>query len=117
MPARTLNNFLAGFLYGETKEYLEPDKVITVENDQRNSNKRQDHRRRHEIETTKIEGERDNAKEVVILHVTSPKRKEKSTFSWFEEFTVEWSKTLIHKRQKNTEKENNDEHLRGKFIT
>jgi hypothetical protein len=117
MPARTQNDFLAGFLFGETKENLKADKMITVQNDQRNSNKKQDHRRRHEIETTNIEEERDDRKEVTVLHETSPKRKEKSTFSWFEEFTVEWSETLIHKRQKNTEKGNNDEHLRGKLIT
>ncbi len=71
-----------------------------MQNDQGNGNKKQDHRRRHGIETTKSEGERNDEKEVTVRHETSPRRKEKSTFSWFEEFTVEWSETLIQKRQK-----------------
>ncbi len=71
-----------------------------MQNDRSNGNIRENHPRRHEIETTKSEGERADIKEVTVRHETSPKRTERSTFSWFEEFTLEWSETLIQKRQK-----------------
>ncbi len=95
MPARTLNDFFAGFFYGHSKEDLEVDMRITVQNDRRKSSRRQSHRRKANIETTKIGGKGDNGQEVTVRHETTPQRKEKSVFSWFEEFTVEWSETFI----------------------
>ena len=35
-----------------------------------------------------------------------PGRKEKTAFSWFEEFTMEWSETYILQKQKTTRREN-----------
>ena len=97
MPARTLNDFFAGFFYGQAKEDLEVDMAITVQNDRRKSNRRQSHRGKGNIETIKIGGEGDKEQEVTIHYQTAPKRKEKLTFSWFEEFTMEWSETFISK--------------------
>ncbi len=71
--------------------------VITVQSDRRKSNRRQSRRRRGNIETIKIGGEGDKGQEVTIRYETAPKRKEKSAFSWFEEFTMEWSATFISK--------------------
>jgi hypothetical protein len=56
MPARTLNDFFAGFFYGQTKEDLEVHMAITLQNDRRESNRRQNHRRKGNIETIKLEG-------------------------------------------------------------
>jgi hypothetical protein len=99
MPARTQNDFFAGFFYGRTKEDLEVDMRITVENDRRRTSRRQSHRRRMNtnIETTRIGGEEDNGHEVTVRCETAPQRKEKSAFSWFEEFTVEWSEAFVSK--------------------
>ncbi len=68
---------------------------ITVENNRRRTGRRQGHRRRTNIETTRIGGEEDNGQEVTVSYETAPQRKEKLAFSWFEEFTVEWSETFI----------------------
>ena len=97
MPARTLNDFFAGFFYGRTKEDLEADMAISLENenDRRRSSRRQSHRRKTNVEPIRIGGEVDKGQEVTIHGRTALPRKEKSTFSWFEEFTVEWSETFI----------------------
>jgi hypothetical protein len=97
MPARTLNDFFAGFFYGRTKEDLEVPMAITLQNDRRKSNRRQNHRTKGNIETIKIGGRGDKGHEVTVRYETAPQRKEKSTFSWFEEFTTEWSETFISK--------------------
>jgi hypothetical protein len=59
MPARTLNDFFAGFFYGQTREDLEVDTAITVQDERRKNNRRQSHRRKGNIETIKIGGEGD----------------------------------------------------------
>jgi len=46
----------------------------------------------------KIGGGRDIGQEVTVHCRTAPQRKEKLTFSWFEEFTMEWSETFILKK-------------------
>ena len=100
MPARTLIDFFAGFFYAQTKEGLEVDMRITVQNDLRKSNRRQSPRRKGNIETTKIVGEGDNGQEVTVRCETALQRKERSTFSWLEEFTIEWSETFLSKNYK-----------------
>ncbi len=72
---------------------------ITLQNERRKSNTKQSPRRETSIETTRIGGERDSGQEVTVRYGTVPQGK-KSTFSWFEEFTVEWSETFIHEKQK-----------------
>jgi len=98
MPARTLNDFFCGLFYGEAKEGLEVAMAISLENDQRRSNRRQSHRRKTNMELIKIGGEVDKGQEITVHYVTTSQRKEKSTFSWFEEFTMEWSETFILKK-------------------
>ena len=100
MPARTLNDFFAGFFYGRTREDLGVDMAISLQNDRRksNSNRRQRHRTKGNMEPIKIGGEVDKGQEVTVHYGTAPQRKEKSTFSWFEEFTMEWSETFILKK-------------------
>ena len=56
MPARTLNDFFAGFFYAQTEEGLEVHMRITVQNDLRKSNRRQTPRRKGNVETTRIAG-------------------------------------------------------------
>ena len=80
------------------KEELEVDMAILLENDRRRSNRRQNHRREGNLESIKIGGDVDKGREVTIHYGTAPQRKEKFTFSWFEEFTVEWSETFILKK-------------------
>jgi len=105
MPARTLNDFFAGFFYGRTKEDLGVDMAVSLENDRRKSNRRQSHRREGNIEPIKIGGEVDR-EQVTVHYGIAPQRKEKSTFSWFEEFTMEWSETFTLQKQKTTRREN-----------
>ncbi len=68
------------------------------ENDRRRGNRRPSHPRKTNMEPMKIGGEVDKGQEVTVHHGTAPQRKEKSTFSWFEEFTMEWSETFILKK-------------------
>ena len=95
MPARTLNDFFAGFFYGQTEEGLEIDMRITVQNGRRKTGGRQSPSREDNVKTAKITGDRDNGQEVTVRSETVLERKERSTFSWLEEFTVEWSETFI----------------------
>ena len=95
MPARTLNDFFAGFFYGQTEEGLEVDMRITVQNDRRKTGGRQSPSRKDNVRTAKITGDRDNGQEVTVRCETVLERKERSTFSWLEEFTIEWSETFI----------------------
>lgn len=100
MPARTLIDFFAGFFYAQTKEGLEIDMRIKVQKDLRISTRRESPRRKGNIETTKIVGDGDNGQEVNVRCETALQRKERSTFSWLEEFTIELSETFISKNYK-----------------
>jgi hypothetical protein len=95
MPARTLNDFFAGFFYGQSKEDLEVKMEVAGQNDWRKSDKRQSHRRKGNIGIMKIGEEGDRGQEITVRYKTVPRRKDESTFSWFEEFTIEWSETFI----------------------
>lgn len=75
--------------------------AILLENDRRRSNRRQG-RGKGDLEPIKI----NKGQEVTVHHGTGPQRKENSTFSWFEEFTTEWSESFILKKQKTTRREN-----------
>ncbi len=68
---------------------------ITVQDGRKKSKRKQNHRGKPNIETTKIEGGGDDRQEVTVHCKPALQRKQKSTFSWFEEFTVEWSETFI----------------------
>ncbi len=72
--------------------------AILLENDRRKSNSRRSHRRKGNTEPIKIRGEVDKGQEVTVHCGTAPPKKGKSAFSWFEEFTMEWSETFILKK-------------------
>ena len=100
MPARTLNDFFAGFFYGQIKADLEVKKANTRQNDRRKDIRRESSRRKGDIKTIKIEGKGDKEQEVTVHHETAPQMKEKSTWTWHEEFAVEWSEAFITKKRK-----------------
>ena len=75
MPARTLNDFLAGFFYGQAKKYLEVDMRITLLNDWRKSNRRLSPRRKSNIETPRIGGEGGSGQKVTVRYEPAPSRK------------------------------------------
>ena len=95
MPARTLNDFFAGFFYVQTEEGWEVDMRITVQNGWRKTGGRQSPSRGDNVKTAKITGDRDNGQGVTVRSETILERKEGSAFSWLEECTVEWSEAVI----------------------
>jgi len=73
----------------------------TRQNDRRKGIRREVSRRKSEITTIEVEGKKeDKEQEVTVRHETAPQTKEKSTWSWHEEFAVEWSETLITRKKK-----------------
>ena len=98
MPARTLNDFLAGFFYGLHKAGLEVKMAMTAESGRRKGNRRKSTRREGDLDITKIEG--DKGQEVAVRHVTVSRRKEMSIWDWHDEFAVAWSETFITKKRK-----------------
>jgi len=61
-------------------------------------------RRKGDIEKIKIEGERDKEQEVTVRHETVPPKRASSVWSWHEEFTAEWSESLISTKGKEIRK-------------
>ena len=72
--------------------------AITGQNDRRKGNRRQSTRRKGDIEVIRIEGDKEQA--VAVRHETVLQRKERSIWSWHEEFVIAWSETLITKKRK-----------------
>jgi len=70
---------------------------ITVQNGRRKSGGRESPGTRGNVKTAKIADEGDNGQEVTVRCDTALQRKERPTFSWLEEFTIEWSETFISK--------------------
>ena len=68
-------------------------------------NRGQTHRRRGNIEITKIGGEGDEVRVVTVSHETISRTEETSVWSWHEEFAVAWSETFIAKRRKRNPRE------------
>jgi hypothetical protein len=58
-------------------------------------------KRLSKVEEIRTEKEGDKKREIVVLHKTLPQKEKRSVWSWFEEFAMEWSETLITKRKKN----------------
>jgi len=115
MPARTLNDFFAGFFYGQRKAGLEVKMAMTGESDRRKGNRRQGTRKRGDIKITRIGG--DKEQEVTVCHETVSGRKEISIWGWHEEFAIAWSETFITKKEEEIqEKEKDYEHLCRKLI-
>ena len=64
MPARTLNDFFAGFFYGQIRVDLEVKMAIPLQKSKK------------QVKEIKVEGEWEKEKEVVVRHeIVSPKWK------------------------------------------
>jgi len=72
----------------------------TRQNDRRKGIRREVSRRKGAITTIEVEGKEDKEQAVTVRHETGPQTKEKSPWRWHEEFTVEWSETLITRKKK-----------------
>ena len=99
MPARTLNDFFAGFFYGRIKANLRVKMKNTGQNDRRKGARRESNRRKTDTETIKTERKEDKEQEVTVCRESAPQTNEKSTWSWHEEFAVAWSETFITKKK------------------
>jgi len=91
MPARTLNDFLAGFFCGENEALGE---VKMTERSYQGDGKA-------DMKRIKVEGKGDKEREVTVRHI-SPRWEGKSTWHWEEGFTREWSKTYLTSNRKRT---------------
>ena len=103
MPARTLNDFFAGFFMANVR--TEAKMATTKRSNRRIGNRRQGHHRTGNIEITKIAWEGDKERLVAVSHGTVPQTKEASIWSWHEEFAVAWSETFITKKRKHNPRE------------
>jgi hypothetical protein len=72
----------------------------TRQNDRRKDTRREGSRRKGDVRTIKIDGKEDKEQEVTVRYETAQETKEKSTWSWHEDFVVEWSETFITKNRK-----------------
>ena len=57
----------------------------------------------------KIVWAQDNEQELTVRHETAPVKNRKSAFSWFKEFTMEWSETFIQELEKKSEEKEDHE--------
>jgi hypothetical protein len=89
---------LCGLFCNRRKAGLEVKMAITGQNDRRKNNRRQDTRRKGDIKVIRIEGDKEQS--VAVRHENVSQRKERSIWSWHEEFVIAWSETLITKKQK-----------------
>jgi hypothetical protein len=53
-----------------------------------------------DVKIIRVEGEEDKEREVIVRHETVPRKKERSMWSWHEEFAVGWSESLITRKRK-----------------
>ena len=80
MPARTLNDFFAGFFYGPIKANTEAKMVMTHEGQWKG-----------DVRIIKVEAQGDKGKEVLVRHeIVPPKQK---TWS-YGNVSREWNRTL-----------------------
>ena len=80
MPARTLNDFFAGFFYGPIKANREVKMVMTHEGQWEG-----------DVRIIKVEAQGDKGKEVIVRHEIIPLKWK--TWS-YENVSREWSRTL-----------------------
>ena len=72
--------------------------AIPGQNDRRKGNRRQGTRRKGDINVIRIGGDKEQA--VAVRHETVSQGKERSIWSWHEEFVIAWCETLITKKEK-----------------
>ena len=99
MPARTLNDFFAGFFCGQRVASLEVKMAMTRQSDRRKGDRRQGTRRKGDVRIIKIKGEGDKGQEVTVRHLGVSQEKDSSVWSVHEEFTREWCETFIRKKR------------------
>jgi hypothetical protein len=80
------------------------DMTTAGQTNKREMSRRQSHRRKGDIEITKIGGEGSKRQEVTVRYETPARGKEKATRSWFEEFALEWSEIFMPKKKKTNAK-------------
>ena len=73
--------------------------AITRQSDRRKGDRRQSTRRKGDVTIIKIKGEGDKGQEVTVRHLGVPKKKDSSVWGGREEFSREWSETLIIKKR------------------
>jgi len=61
-------------------------------------------RGRGDLKIIRVEGEEQQAREVIVHHESVPRREERSTWRWQEEFAVEWSESFITRKRKKRSK-------------
>jgi len=80
MPARTLNDFFAGFFYGQIRVELEVRMAISLQKD------------RGKVNQIKVKGKYEKEKEVIVHHeIGSPKWK-----TWnHDDFLQDWQENYL----------------------
>jgi hypothetical protein len=73
--------------------------AITEQSNQRKDSRRQSNRRNDDKRIIKIEGAEEKEQAVTVRRETVPQEKRKSTWSWHEEFVLEWCETLITEKK------------------
>ncbi len=53
-----------------------------------------------DVKIIRVEGEENKELEVIIRHETVPRKKERSMWSWQEEFAIGWGESLIARKRK-----------------
>jgi hypothetical protein len=99
MPARTLNDFFAGFFYRQIGTGWRVKMAMTRQSDRRKVSGRRSNRRKGNVKIIKIEGE-GKKQQVTVRQETVPQRKEISIWGWHEEFAIQWSETFITNKRK-----------------
>ena len=72
----------------------------TGQNDRRKVIRREGSRRKGDVRTITIEGQEEKEREVTVRREVVRQAEEKSTWSWHEEFVVDWSESFITKKRK-----------------
>jgi len=68
-----------------------------LQHDGKKGSRNQIHSRKANGDYIKVGRGEDDEQEVIVRQKPAPRRKKESAFSWFEEFTMEWSETFISK--------------------
>ena len=80
--------------------------AMTRKSDRRKSNRRESDGRKGDRKIIKIEEEGGKEQAMTVRHEAVPKKKASTVWSGIEEFTWEWSETLVRKKRgKNRKRE------------
>ena len=79
--------------------------AVTRQGDRRKGIRGQSSPRKGDTGKITIRREMDKEQEVVVRHEAVSEKKASSVWSWHEEFTAEWSESLISKKRKKIQKD------------